>query len=153
MNSRGYELEGWNFHQVEGKTYIGKAPEGWEAAQIEHDVRQAQSAVELAQHPVRLEPIYELAWIVVQTPQGPAQVPTLKPPFGCPSIRFLTLPRPGVWRAMASLDRAEAEAMATLIGRTIEAERQARAAAMNLTLAPANTPLPPMPQPRGNGRR
>jgi len=139
MNTQGYALDGWTMHQVEGKTYIGKP-----------SVPPASNP-EPQKHPVHLSPVYELQFIPIQTPQGVGMQPALGNPFGCPSVRSLTLPRPGVWVSIGSLAVAEQRSLAQLVEHSVAAEQQARAAASGLTLAPAGTKLPPM-QPSGNGR-
>ena len=151
MNTQGYALDGWTMHQVEGKTYIGKPQEGWQAERQKAAETQVAYIVELHQLPVHLSPVYELQFIPIQTPQGVGMQPALGNPFGCPSVRSLTLPRPGVWVSIGSLAVAEQRSLAQLVEHSVAAEQQARAAASGLTLAPAGTKLPPM-QPSGNGR-
>jgi hypothetical protein len=135
-------LDGWTMHQVEGKTYIGKPQK----------VSTSPEPCAFPDGPFDLSPVYELQFIPIQTPQGVGMQPALGSPFGCPSVRSLTLPRPGVWVSIGSLAVAEQRSLAQLVGHSVAAEQQARAAASGLTLAPAGTKLPPM-QPHGNGGR
>src|ERR1700722_19972052 len=86
-------LTGWTMHQVEGKTYLGK-PSVDPAADPGRYTAPTQ---------VHLSPAYEFQFMALPTPQGMAMQPTLRNPWGCPSIRSLTLPRPGVWAALDAL--------------------------------------------------
>jgi hypothetical protein len=136
-------LDGWILAQVEGKAYLGKPPTGWTEMALAEGLRS---------RPVILEPVYEFQFLAMPTPQGMQMAPTLRSPWGCTSIAGLTLPRPGVWVALAALSDDERRVFEALVTQTEEGLRQARAAAAGITLAGAGTKLPPM-HPGTGGRR
>ena len=151
LASRESSLSGWILAQVEGKAYLGNPPPGW-AIELQKAANGGGIALG-ASAPVRLEPVYEFTFMAVPTPQGMAMQPTLKNPFGCPSIRSITLPYPGIWVALADLAEDERRVFEQLVTMTEEGLRKARAAAAGVMLAPAGTELPPMSHLGGNGGR
>jgi len=139
MNLRTSPLAGWVITQLEGKSYLGKLA--------------TPMPLPPGDGPMTLNPVYEYALVPVQTPQGIAAQPTIKPPFGLMSVRSLTLPRPGIWVAGEALNTEEQQYLAQLIEQTENAIRAQSAQAAGLTLAPANAKLPPMPGLGNGGRR
>ena len=138
-------LDGWILAQVEGKAYLGKPQEGWMAAE------QANPFAGIGAPP-SLSPVYEFQFLAMPTPQGMAMQPTLRSPWGCMSLRSVTLPRPGVWVPLSALSDDERRVFEQLVAQTEEGMRQARAAASGIALAPAGMKLPPM-HPGNGGRR
>ena len=129
--------------QAEGKSYLGKPHETW-LAELEGF---AETSVGLICEPrcpiLTLSPVYEYSLQLVNTPQGPAVQPQLRPPFGCMSIRRLAIPGARPWVAVADLSSDEQRVFEQLVAATDEAMNAARAQAAGVVLAPVGAKLPP----------
>jgi hypothetical protein len=120
------EIDGWVLIQAEGKTYLGKPPEGF----LTLDSSASRAAA------VYLEPVYEFAFIAIPTPQGIQQATTLKAPFGMASIRGLTVPT-AIWVPLASLSREERAMFSSIVREHEEQVQLARAAQAGILTAGA----------------
>ena len=123
------DLSDWLFVQSHGKTYLGCArATAWlrygDNTPFDEAFRDAASVV--------FDPVYEVSTALINTPQGPAQVNIVKPPFGLASCTSLIIPGGSPRKAVRDLSKADQEAVRGLIE---DHQHSARAAASNIVVA------------------